>query len=71
MPLPTADCQDGYIYAGVAAQVVQAYAPAGTAELGDGCGAVMAREANYRLDSASSMKKLHDQLDNLQVTAAD
>ena len=43
MLLATADCRDGY--ASVAAQVVQAYAPVGTAEFGDRRGAVMALEA--------------------------
>ena len=65
----TADSRDGY--ASVAAQVIQAYAPVGTAEFGDGRGAVMALEAKYRLDGESRMQELHDQLANLQVTAAD
>ena len=69
MLLATADSRDGY--ASVAAQVVQAYAPVGTAEFGDGRGAVMALEAKYRLDGESRMQELHDQLANLQVTAAD
>ena len=69
MLLATADCRDGY--ASVAAQVVQAYAPAGTAELGDGRGAVMALEARYRLDDKSRTQELYDQPANLQVTAAD
>ena len=66
MLLATADSRDGY-----AAQVVQAYAPVGTAEFGDGHGAVMALEAKYRLDGESRMQMLHDQLANLQLTAAD
>ena len=40
MLLATADSRDGY--ASVAAQVVQTYAPVGTAEFGDGRGAVIA-----------------------------
>ena len=36
--------------ASVATQVVQAYAPVGTAEFGGGHGAVMALEAKFRLD---------------------
>ena len=55
---PTADSRDGY--GSVAAQVVQAYAPVGTAEFGDGRGAVMALEAKYRLDGESRMQELHD-----------
>ena len=43
MLLATADCREGYT--SVAAQVVQAYAPVGTAESSDGRGAVMALEA--------------------------
>ena len=69
MLLAIADCRDGY--ASVAAQVVQAYAPVGTAEFGNGRGAVMALEAKYRLDGESRMKELHDQLANLQVTEAE
>ena len=56
--LATADSRDGY--GSVAAQVVQAYAPVGTAEFGDGRGAVMALEAKYRLDGESRMQELHD-----------
>ena len=48
MLLATADCREGY--ASGAAQVVQAYATVGTAEFGDGRGAVIALEAKYRLD---------------------
>ena len=59
MLLATADSRDGYV--SVAAQVVQAYAPVGTAEFGDGGGAVMAVEAKYRLDGESRMQELHDQ----------
>ena len=62
----TADCRDGY--ASVAAQVVQAYAPVGTTEFGNGRGAVMALEAKYRLGGESRMQELHDQLANLQVS---
>ena len=69
MLIATAESRDGY--ASVAAQVVQAYAPVGTAEFGDGRGAVMALEAKYRLDGESRMQELHDQLANLQVTAAE
>ena len=69
MLLATADCREGY--ASVAAQVVQAYAPVGTAEFGDGRGAVMALEAKHRLDGESRMQELHDQLANLQVTEAE
>ena len=69
MLLATTDCRGGY--ASVAAQVVQAYAPVGTAEFGDGRGAVMALEARYRLDGESRMQELHDQLANLQVTDAE
>ena len=58
MLLATADSRDGY--ASVAAQVVQAYVPVGTAEFGDGRGAVMALEAKYRLDGESRMQELHD-----------
>ena len=54
----------------VAAQVIQAYAPAGT-EFADGRGAVMALEAKHRLDCESRMQQLHDQLVNLQVTEAE
>ena len=32
---------------------------------------IMALEAKYRLDGESRMQELHDQLANLQVTAAD
>ena len=66
MLLATADCREGH--ASVAAQVVQAYAPVGTAKFGDGRGAVIALEAKYRLDGESRMQELHDQLANLQVT---
>ena len=52
----------------VAAQVVQAYAPVGTAEVGDGRSAVMALEAKYRLDGESRIQELVDQLANLRVT---
>ena len=69
MLLATADSRDGYV--SVAAQVVRAYAPVGTAEFGDGGGAVMAVEAKYRLDGESRMQELHDQLANLEVTAAE
>ena len=69
MLLATADCREGY--ASVAAQVVQAYAPVGTAEFGDGRGAVMAVAAKYRLDGESRMQELHDHLANLQVTEAE
>ena len=69
MLLATADSREGF--GSVAAQVVLAYAPVGTAEFGDGRGAVMALEAKYRLDGESRMQELHDQLANLQVTAAD
>ena len=69
MLLATADSRDWY--ASVAAQVVQSYSPVGTAEIGDGRGAVIALEAKYRLDGESRMQELHDQLANLQVTAAD
>ena len=68
MLLATADCHVGY--ASVAAQIVQAYAPVGTAEFGDGRGAVMAFDAKYRRDGKSRMQELHDQLANLQVTVA-
>ena len=54
----------------MAAQVVQAYAPVGSAEFDDASGAVMALEAKYCLDGESRMKELHDQLANLQVTKA-
>ena len=53
MLLATADSRDGY--ARVAAQVVQAYAPVGKVEFGDGRSAVMALEATYRLDGESRM----------------
>ena len=66
MLLATADCREGY--ASVAAQIVQAYVPAGTAEFIDGRGAVTALEAKYRLDGESRMQELHDQLAILQVT---
>ena len=69
MLLATADCRDGY--ASIAAEVVQAYAPVGTAEFIDGRGAVMALEATYRVDGESIMQEPHDQLANIQVTAAD
>ena len=69
MLLATADCRQGY--ASVAAQVVQAYAPGGTAEFGDGRGAVMALKAKYRQDGESRMQELRDQLANLQVTEAE
>ena len=69
MLLATADSRD--MYASVAAQVVQAYAPVRRAEFGDDRGAAMALEAKYRLDGESRMQELHDQLANLQVTAAD
>ena len=69
MLLATADCREGY--ASVAAQVVQAYAPAGTAEFSDGRGAVMELEAQHRLNGESRMQELHDQLANLQVTEAE
>ena len=46
--LATADCRQGY--ASVATQVAQTYAPVGTAEFGDGRGAVMVLEVKYRLD---------------------
>ena len=48
-----------------------ACAPVGTAEFGDGRGAVTVLEAKYRLDCESRMQELHNQLANLQVTAAD
>ena len=67
MLLGTADCQG---YASVAAQVVQAYAPVGTAEFGGGRVAVVALEAKYRRGGESRMQALHDQPANLQVTAA-
>ena len=69
MLLATADCREGY--STVAAQVVQAYASVGTTEFGDGRGAVVTLEAKYRRDGESRMQELHDQLANLQVTAAD
>ena len=69
MLLATVDCREGY--ASVAAQVVQAHAPVGTAEFGDGRGAIMALKAKYRLDGESRMQELHDQLANLQVTEAE
>ena len=65
----TSDCRE--LYAGVAAQVVEAYSPIGTTEFGDDRGAVMTLEANYRLDGESRMQELHGQLANLLVTAAD
>ena len=68
MLLAAADCRDGY--ASVAAQVVQADAPAGTAEFGDGRVAMMALETKYRLDGESRMQELRDQLANLRVTEA-
>ena len=58
MLIATAESRDGY--ASVAAQVVQAYAPVGTAEFGDGRGAFMAMEAKDRLDGESRMQELHD-----------
>ena len=63
MLLATADSRDGH--ASVADQVLQAYAPVGTAEFGDGRGSVMALEAKYRLDAESKMQELHNQLANL------
>ena len=69
MRLATADYREGY--AGVADQVVQAYAPVGTAKFGYGRGVVVALEAKCRRDGELSMQELHDQLANLQVTAAD
>ena len=58
MRLATADSRDGH--ASAAARVVQAYAPDGTAEFGDGRGAFMAMEAKDRLDGESRMQELHD-----------
>ena len=69
MLLTTDDSRDRY--ASVAAQAVQAYALVGTAEFGDGRGAVMALKAKYRIDGESRMQELYDKLANLQVTAAD
>ena len=69
MLLATADSREGY--GSVAAQVVLAHAPVGTAEFGDGRGAVMALEVKNRLYGESRMQELHNQLANLQVTAAD
>ena len=69
MLFAAADCRDRYD--SVAAQVVLAYAPVGTAEVGEGRGAIMALEAKYRLDGESRMQELHDQLANLQVTEAE
>ena len=69
MLLATADSREGY--GSVAAQVVLAHAPVGTAEFGDGRGAVMALEVKNRLYGKSRMQELHNQLANLQVTAAD
>ena len=62
MLLATADSRDGH--ASVADQVLQAYAPVGTAEFGDDRGSVMALEAKCRLDGESRMQELHDQLAN-------
>ena len=47
------------------------YAPVGTANFGDVCGAAMALEAKYLLDGASRMQGLHDLLASLKVTAAE
>ena len=58
MLLTTDDSRDRY--ASVAAQAVQAYALVGTAEFGDGRGAVMALKAKYRIDGESRMQELHD-----------
>ena len=55
----------------VATQVVQAYAPVGTAGFGDGRVVVVALEAKHWRDGESRMQELHDQVANLQVTAAD
>ena len=66
MLLPTTDCREGYV--GVADQIVQAYAPIGTAEFDDGRGAVVALEAKYRRDGQSRMQELHHQLANSEVT---
>ena len=41
---------------------VQAYTPLGTAEFGDGRGAVMALEAKYRLGGRSRTQEPHHQL---------
>lgn len=48
MLLAPGDCRDGY--SSDATQFVQAYAPVGTAEFGDGRGVVMALEEKGRLD---------------------
>ena len=69
MLLAPANCREGY--SSVATQVAQAYARIGTAEFGDGRGAVVALEAKYRGDGESRTQELHDRLANLQVTAAD
>ena len=53
MILATTDCRKAY--PSVAAQVVQAYAPVGTGEIGDGRGAVVALGAKYRRDGETKM----------------
>ena len=69
MLLATAVCRDGYDVS--AAQVVLAYAPAGTAKFGDSNGAVVGREPKYELNGESRKQELHDQLANLQFKSAD
>ena len=68
-PVALADSRDGY--AGVAAQIVLAYAPVETAEFGDVRGAVMTLETLYRHGGESRMQALHDQLASSEGTATD
>lgn len=67
--MATADCRD--IFAGIAAQVVPAYALVRTAEFSDVLGAVMVFGAECRPDGESRLHELHDKLVTLQATAAD
>ena len=69
MLLATSDCEEGY--SSVASLVVQAYAPIGTEEFGDGRKAVLALEAKYRVDGTFRMQELHDTFGSLEVTADD
>ena len=67
--LATCDCPEGYYT--VASRVVQSFAPIGTKEFGDGRGAFLALEANYRVYGACRMDQLHGQFGSLEVTTAD
>lgn len=67
--MATIDSSEGF--SSVDAQVIQIFAPIGTAGFGDRHGAVQALEAQYCLNDISQMKNLHDKLRYLGVTGAE